>query len=54
MDLITVEFAILLIKVTISFMPGIAGIYCIAATEESKRELRKKGVLKFIWCQQCH
>lgn len=40
MELLSVGFAILLIKVIISFMPGVIGIYCIAAPEESKRKLR--------------
>lgn len=40
MELLSVGFAILLIKVAISFMPGVLGIYCIASPEESKRKLR--------------
>ena len=40
MELLNVGFAILLIKVTISFMPGVIGIYCIVSPEESKRKLR--------------
>lgn len=40
MELLNVGFVILLVKVFISFMPGVIGIYCIAASEESKRKLR--------------
>ncbi|MGB0417099.1 MAG: hypothetical protein ACPGKS_09655 [Coraliomargarita sp.] len=40
MELLTPAFAILLIKVVISVMPGVVGVYFIGASEESKRSLR--------------
>ena len=40
MQLLNVGFAILLIKVAISVLPGVLGIYLIAASEEAKRSMR--------------
>lgn len=40
MELLTPEFIILLVKVAISVLPGVLGIYLIASPEESKRKLR--------------
>lgn len=40
MQLLNPEFIVLLLKVTLCVMPGVFGIYCIAASEEPKRKLR--------------
>ncbi|WP_269526957.1 hypothetical protein [Coraliomargarita parva] len=40
MELLNIGFAILLVKIAISVLPGVIGIYLIAAPEEKKRELR--------------
>ena len=40
MSLLNAQFIILIIKVTFCVMPGVFGIYFIAAPEESKRKLR--------------
>ena len=40
MELLNIGFAILLVKVAISVMPGVLGIFFIASSEETKRHMR--------------
>jgi hypothetical protein len=40
MELLSIEFAILLIKMAISVLPGVLGIFFIACSEETKRSMR--------------
>lgn len=40
MELLTPAFVILLIKVSISVMPGVFGVYLITSTEDTKRSIR--------------
>ena len=40
MELLNVGFAILLIKMAICILPGVLGIFLIASSEETKREMR--------------
>lgn len=40
MELLNISFAILIIKMAISLLPGVLGISMIACSEEKKRELR--------------
>ncbi len=40
MELLNVGFAILLIKIAICVMPGVLGIFFIASSEETKRQMR--------------
>ena len=42
MQLLNVSFAILVIKIAICVLPGIFGIVLIAASEDTKRELRNQ------------
>jgi hypothetical protein len=40
MELLNIGFAILLVKIAISVLPGVLGIFLIASSEETKREMR--------------
>lgn len=40
MELLNLSFVILVIKITISVLPGVLGIYLIVVPEETKRGLR--------------
>lgn len=40
MQLLNLEFVILLVKIVICVLPGVLGVYFISSTEESKRGLR--------------
>lgn len=40
MELLNPAFVILLVKITVSVLPGILGIYFMSISEESKRALR--------------
>ena len=40
MELLNIGFAILLVKVSISVLPGVLGIFFVASSEETKREMR--------------
>ena len=40
MELLNIGFAILLVKVAISVLPGVLGIFFIASSEETKRHMR--------------
>lgn len=40
MELLNLSFAILLIKMAISLLPGVIGVFMIVSPEEKKRELR--------------
>ena len=40
MELLNVSFAILLVKMVICVMPGVIGIFFIASSEETKRNMR--------------
>lgn len=42
MDLISIGFAILIIKVSISILPGVYGFFLIFSSTETKREIRNK------------
>jgi hypothetical protein len=41
MELLSIGFAILLIKMTICVVSGAFGVFCIVSSEETKRELRR-------------
>ena len=40
MELLTPAFVILLLKITLSVLPGIAGVYLLAISDERKRSMR--------------
>ncbi|TVP80077.1 MAG: hypothetical protein EA353_04675 [Puniceicoccaceae bacterium] len=40
MELLNLGFAILLIKIAICILPGVAGIFLLASSEDKKREMR--------------
>ncbi len=40
MELLNVGFAILLVKMAICVLPGVLGIFFIASSEETKRQMR--------------
>ena len=40
MELLNISFAILLVKLSISVLPGVAGCYLLFASDEVKREMR--------------
>lgn len=40
MELLNIGFAILLVKIAISVLPGVLGIFLIVSSEETKREMR--------------
>lgn len=42
MDLLNIQFALLIIKIGICVLPGVAGAYLIAMPEETKRSLRNR------------
>jgi hypothetical protein len=42
MELLNPAFVILLVKITVSVLPGILGIYLMIMSEESKRALRNR------------
>ena len=42
MELLNINFAILLVKVVICVLPGVIGISALVLSEEAKRELRSK------------
>lgn len=40
MQLLNLSFAILIIKIALCVLPGVLGIFFLASTEETKRDLR--------------
>ena len=40
MQLLNISFALLLIKMTLCVLPGVLGIFFIASSEETKRDMR--------------
>ena len=40
MELLNVGFALLLIKITLCVLPGVLGVFFIASSEETKRNMR--------------
>ena len=40
MELLNISFALLLIKMTLCVLPGVLGIFFIASSEETKRDMR--------------
>lgn len=40
MELLTPAFVILLVKITVSLLPGVLGVYLLTMSEERKRALR--------------
>ena len=41
MELLSIGFAIFLMKMSICVIPGAFGVFCIVSSEETKRELRR-------------
>ena len=40
MELLNISFALLLIKMTLCVLPGVLGVFFIASSEETKRNMR--------------
>jgi hypothetical protein len=41
MDLFNIGFALFCLKITFCVLPGVAGVWCLAGSEDGKHELRR-------------
>jgi hypothetical protein len=48
MELLNIGFAILVIKIALSVLPGVAGIYLLAMGEDQKRVVRNSVCARFF------